>query len=62
MAPIKLSRGSMRSWTIGKIKQQGGICPICKKEIDLKIMGNKSDYFSKVSSVLSVFRTTNFDN
>ena len=44
MSPVKLSRGSMRSWTIGKIKQQGGICPICKKEIDLKIMGNKSDY------------------
>lgn len=41
---IKLSRSAMRSWTIGQIKQQGGICPICKKEIDLKVMGNKSDY------------------
>lgn len=44
MQAVKLSRGSMRSWTIGQIKQQGGICPICKKEIDLKVMGNKSDY------------------
>ena len=42
---IKLSRSAMRSWTIGHLKtKQGGVCPICKKEIDLKVMGNKSDY------------------
>ena len=41
----KLPRGSLRAWAMGHLKsKQGGICPICKKEIDLKIMGNKSDY------------------
>lgn len=44
MSHVKLSRGAMRSWTIGQIKKQGGVCPICKKAIDLKVMGNKSDY------------------
>lgn len=41
---VKLSRGAMRSWTIGQIKKQGGLCPLCKKEISLQVMGNKSDY------------------
>ena len=44
MSHVKLSRGAMRSWTIGQIKKQGGICPLCKKEISLQVMGNKSDY------------------
>lgn len=42
---VKLSRGSLRSWAIGHLKtKQNGLCPLCKKEIDLKVMGNKSDY------------------
>ena len=42
---IKLSRSAMRSWTIGHLKsKQGGLCAICKKPIDLRVMGNKSDY------------------
>lgn len=42
---IKLSRSAMRSWTIGHLKsKQGGLCAICKKSIDLQVMGNKSDY------------------
>lgn len=35
----------MRSWTIGHLKsKQGGLCAVCKKPIDLRVMGNKSDY------------------
>lgn len=42
---IKLSRSAMRSWTIGHLKsKQGGLCAVCKKPIDLRVMGNKSDY------------------
>lgn len=42
---VKLSRGALRSWAMGHLKtKQGGLCPLCKKEIDLKVMGNKSDY------------------
>lgn len=42
---IKLSRSAMRSWTIGHLKtKQDGLCAICKKPIDLQVMGNKSDY------------------
>ena len=42
---VKLSRGALRSWAIGQLKtKQGGLCPLCKKEINLKVMGNKSDY------------------
>lgn len=41
----KLSRGAMRSWTIGHLKtKQGGLCAICSKPIELAVMGNKSDY------------------
>ena len=44
-ALIKLSRSAMRSWTIGHLKsKQGGLCAVCKKPIDLRVMGNKSDY------------------
>lgn len=41
---VKLARGSLRSWVIGQIKKQQGLCPICKKTISLRVMGNKSDY------------------
>lgn len=42
---IKLSRSAMRSWTIGHLKtKQGGNCAVCKKSINLQVMGNKSDY------------------
>ena len=41
---IKLPRSSMRAWTIGQIKKQGGVCPVCKKSINMQVMGNKSDY------------------
>ena len=45
MQAVKLSRSAMRSWTIGHLKtKQGGLCAICKKPIDLQVMGNKSDY------------------
>ena len=41
----KLSRSSMRAWTIGHLKtKQDGLCAICQKPIDLQVMGNKSDY------------------
>ena len=41
----KLSRGAMRSWAIGHLRtKQGGLCAVCKKEISLQVMGNKSDY------------------
>ena len=41
----KLSRSSLRAWAIGHVRsKQGGLCSICKKEINLKVMGNKSDY------------------
>ena len=40
----KLPRSSMRAWSIGQIRKQDGLCPICKKPINLQVMGNKSDY------------------
>ena len=45
MQAVKLSRSAMRSWTIGHLKtKQGGNCAVCKKPINLQVMGNKSDY------------------
>ena len=42
---IKLSRSSMRAWTIGHLRsKQEGLCAVCKKPISLQVMGNKSDY------------------
>lgn len=36
----KLSRTMMRSWAAGHLKRvQGGLCPLCQKEIDLTIKG-----------------------
>ena len=42
---VKLSRSSMRTWTIRHLKtKQDGLCAICQKPIDLQVMGNKSDH------------------
>lgn len=42
---IKLSRSSMRAWTMGHLRtKQDGLCAVCKKPISLQVMGNKSDY------------------
>lgn len=42
---VKLSRGALRSWAIGHLRsKQNGLCAVCKKEISLQVMGNKSDY------------------
>lgn len=41
----KISRSQLKAWTIGHLKsKQDGKCLLCEKEIDLKVMGNKSDY------------------
>jgi len=40
----KLNRGQLRTWAIGQIKKQGGICPLCGGLISLTVMGSKSDY------------------
>lgn len=41
----KLSRSSLRAWAIGHLKsKQGGVCLVCKKPVNLQVMGNKSDY------------------
>lgn len=41
----KISRSQLRAFAIGKIKtDQGGLCLLCKKPIDLKTMGAGSSY------------------
>lgn len=41
----KISRSQLRAFAIAKIKtDQGGLCPLCKKPIDLTRMGANSDY------------------
>lgn len=41
----KMSRGSMRAWTIGHLKtKQGGNCAVCGNPISLQKMGGSSDY------------------
>lgn len=35
----KLPRSTMPSWKVGQLRKQCGLCPLCKKEIDLKIKG-----------------------
>lgn len=41
----KIARSQMRAWAIGHLKtKQNGLCPLCLKPIELKVMGNKSDY------------------
>ncbi len=41
----KIPRSSLRAWAMGHLKTvQGGNCSLCNKPINLKVMGNKSDY------------------
>lgn len=41
----KISRSQLRAFAIGKIKtDQQGLCPLCKKPIDLTRMGTGSGY------------------
>lgn len=40
----KISRSQLRAHTMKILKEQGGVCAICDREINLKVMGNKSDY------------------
>ena len=41
----KISRSQLKAWTIGHLKsKQDGKCLLCEKEINLKVMGSKSDY------------------
>lgn len=41
----KISRSQLKAWTMGHLKsKQGGLCALCKKPINLQVMGNKSDY------------------
>ena len=36
---VKLARSGMRSYVAKLLKEQGGLCPLCGKEIDLSIKG-----------------------
>lgn len=36
---VKVPRTGMRAFAARMLKEQGGLCPLCKKEIDLKIKG-----------------------
>lgn len=41
----KLTRGQLRSWAIGHVRNvQGGLCGICKQPLTFSVMGAKSDY------------------
>lgn len=41
----KISRSQLRAFAIGHLKtKQGGLCPLCKKPIDIKTMGHNSPY------------------
>lgn len=41
----KISRSQLKAWTIGHLKsKQNGKCILCEKEINLSVMGSKSDY------------------
>lgn len=35
----KLARSQMRSWVARRLQEQGGLCPLCGKPIDLHIKG-----------------------
>ena len=35
----KLARSTMPSWKVRRLQEQGGLCPLCKTPIDLKIKG-----------------------
>lgn len=43
MVPRKMTRGQLRPLTIKILQEQGGVCLVCKKPIDLSIKGNKGD-------------------
>lgn len=36
---VKLARSGMRSYAARLLRDQGGVCPLCRIEIDLKIKG-----------------------
>lgn len=36
---VKLARSGMRAYVAKLLKEQGGLCPLCGKEIDLSIKG-----------------------
>lgn len=35
----KLTRSQLRPWVVRTLREQGGICPLCKKPIDLTVKG-----------------------
>lgn len=35
----KLTRSQLRPWVIKTLREQGGMCPLCKKPIDLTVKG-----------------------
>lgn len=39
MSTIKITRGQVRSISLKLLKEQGGVCLVCKKPIDLSIKG-----------------------
>lgn len=39
MKPVKITRGQVRSISLKLLKEQGGVCLVCKKPIDLSIKG-----------------------
>ena len=43
MALRKITRGQLRAVGMQLAKAQGGVCPLCKKELDFTIKGNKGD-------------------
>ena len=43
MEARKLTRGQLRSISMKILGEQGGICPVCGKPIDVSIPGNKGD-------------------
>lgn len=36
---VKLARSQMRSYAARRLKEQGGLCPLCRRPIDLTIKG-----------------------
>ena len=35
----KLARSMMPAWRVRRLKEQGGVCPLCMKPIDLRVKG-----------------------
>ncbi|QIW89951.1 endonuclease VII [Aeromonas phage PS] len=40
----KISRSQLKAFTIKLLKEQGGVCAVCKQPISLRTAGAKSDY------------------